>query len=136
MDIPDEDLRLEREAGTDRVIAVWERWHARDDLYISEPQDRHYMVERAGGWFRFGDAALGKIPSAGARIAVSYGSGGGLAGNLEAGVDLQLYAAVPFVTGVVNPVAGGGGSGSERFEAVRDPRPAAITPSRPGIDAG
>ena len=118
-DIPETDLRLEHEPGTERVTAVWARWHARNDFYTSTSLDRHYVVERASGWLRFGDGKRGMIPPAGARVAISYETGGGLAGNLPANADLQLYAAVPFVTAVTNPVSAGGGADAELFDGVR-----------------
>jgi predicted phage baseplate assembly protein len=59
-------------------------------------------------------------------IARRYQTGGGDAGNVAAGSVAQLLAALPFVSGVTNPVAAEGGSDAETLAAVRDRGPGVL----------
>jgi hypothetical protein len=107
------DLRLEVDRNK-RVTAVWVRWTAQPHLYLSGPDDRHYLLERSRGRVRFGDGDLGKLPPPGATIiARRYISGGGQAGNVESGKITQLLAGVGGVEEVFNPRAAEGGAEAE-----------------------
>lgn len=113
-------LRFETDAQDPSVkTAVWVRWLAVPHLYDSGPQDRHCVVERARGIFRFPGAG-GFVPPAGAPIVVSYVTGGGVAGNVEAGVITELHSGVGFVESVRNPLPAGGGAEAEHLRAARD----------------
>jgi hypothetical protein len=111
--IPAADLRLERDPASDAVVAVWARYHERTHLYGSNPDERHYTVERAGGQLRFGDGRYGAIPPVGGQIVLSYSAGGGLAGNVPPGAIAELRTAVPYLIGVSNIEAAAGGSATE-----------------------
>jgi hypothetical protein len=124
--ISEDDLRTVRDAATGSVTAVWVRWSPRENFFGSNVRDRHYVIERAGGWLRFGDGARGLVPPAGSRIAVSYSTGGGLEGNIPAEADLQLHAAVPFVTGVTNPAGADGGTAGETVASLLERGPQRI----------
>jgi len=63
------------------------KWRRVDDLAVSSPQDRVYVVDEARATIRFGNGVNGRIPPAGRQIArealdVTAGAGG----NLAAGV--------------------------------------------------
>lgn len=117
--VPPEDLRFETDPRDPTVkTAAWVRWHARPHLY--EPGlNRHYVVERARGIFRFPGAG-GFIPPAGSPIAVTYVTGGGAAGNVAAGLVRELHSGVGFVESVTNPLAAGGGATAESLRNARD----------------
>lgn len=117
--VPPEEIRYERDRVTGAVIEVWLRWHEQPHLFESGPTDRHYVIERATGFVRFGDDTHGRIPLAGSRIVVTYGTGGGLAGNVPAGAIHELRSAVPFLKSVANPIAALGGAEAETIEAVQ-----------------
>ncbi len=118
------DLRFERDGATGVVKAVWVRWYEQPNLYNSGPTDRHYVIERATGFIRFG--APGMIPPAGAAISATYSSGGGIAGNVPVGAISELHTAVPYVTKVANPVAASGGTDTETIDSVVVRGPQAI----------
>jgi hypothetical protein len=99
--------------------AAWVRWRAQPHFYRSGLNDRHYVVERARGVFRF-PGANGFIPPAGAPIVVSYVTGGGVDGNVPAGAVRELRSGVGFVQSVSNPLAAGGGAVAELLRATRD----------------
>jgi baseplate J-like protein len=99
--------------------AAWVRWKARPHFYRSGPNDRHYVVERARGVFRF-PGTNGYIPPAGAPIVASYITGGGVDGNVPAGAVRELRSGVGFVQSVSNPLAASGGAAAELLRATRD----------------
>ncbi|BAO90264.1 putative baseplate assembly protein [Caballeronia cordobensis] len=113
-------LRFETDAqDTSIKTAVWVRWLAVPHLYASGPGDRHYVVERARGVFRFPGAG-GFIPPAGAPIVISYVTGGGIIGNVDAGVIRELHSGVGYVNAVSNPLPASGGAQAENLRAARD----------------
>jgi hypothetical protein len=118
--VAQEDLRFEVDAQERSITtAVWVRWHAQPHLYASGPNDRHYVVERARGIFTF-PGVDGFIPPAGCPIVVSYVTGGGVTGNVGADTITELRSGVGFVQSVTNPLAAGGGAGSELLRSARD----------------
>ncbi|OGW50258.1 MAG: putative baseplate assembly protein, partial [Nitrospirae bacterium GWC2_57_9] len=117
--VPEADLRYERDPLSKKVTAAWVRWHERPHLYDAKPGDRVYVLERATGLIRFGNNTQGMIPPAGSRIVATYLSGGGLAGNVPRDTITQLRSAVPFVAKVTNPVAAAGGADVETLAAIR-----------------
>ncbi len=61
------------------------KWTGVDDLDASSPGDRHYVLDPAAGSISFGDGVHGKIPPVGgSNIMVTFSSGGGIRGNLDA----------------------------------------------------
>lgn len=117
--LPEEQLSFERDPVTQAPRAVWVRYRAVPHLFSSAPTDRHYSLERATGMLRFGDGRGGMIPPAGSPVRATYGSGGGVAGNLAAGSVSELRAAVPGVLAATNVEAAAGGAASESVAAVR-----------------
>ena len=112
--VADADIRIENDPVTGAAASVWVRWDEVAHFYDSRPRDRHYVLERTTGILRFG----ANIPPAGKRIAVSYASGGGIAGNVGAGTVKELRVAAPFIKGVTNPVAARGGAEGESSDGV------------------
>lgn len=108
-DVPETDLRFDRDPATGAPTAAWVRWHQRPNLYDSSVADRHYVIERATGLLRFGE----RVPAAGTRIVASYATGGGAEGNVAAHTVAELRTALPYIAGVDNPVAAGGGAAAE-----------------------
>ena len=118
--VPAEDLRFEADPKDPSIkTAVWVRWHPQPHLYASHRNDRHYVVERARGVFRFPGAGA-RVPPAGAPIVVSYVTGGGVEGNVEAGALRELRSGVGFVESVRNPLPASGGAITESLRAARD----------------
>ena len=114
------DLRFEYDPQDPSIrTAAWVRWRPVPHLYVSGPGDRHYLVERARGVFRFPGAG-GFLPPAAAPIVVSYVTGGGVAGNVEAGAIRELHSGVGFVESVTNPLAATGGAETEALRAARE----------------
>jgi hypothetical protein len=112
-EVDQRELRLGRDRANGEVTETWVRWQRVDHLHASEPNDRHFVIERAGGTIAFGDGRRGMIPPVGARVMASYDTGGGVAGNVEAGAIAKVQGVIPFVAEVFNPVAAGGGAEME-----------------------
>jgi predicted phage baseplate assembly protein len=107
------DLRLTRDRNK-RVTEVWVRWYSRRHLLFSGPNDRDYVVDRAQGLLLFGDGTNGKVPPSGAAIlARQYRTGGGKAGNVEAGKISQLLAPAGGIEEAFNPLVASGGADGE-----------------------
>lgn len=119
--VPEQDLRLERDPrNLTTPTAAWVRWQARPHLYTSGAGDRHYTIDHATGTMRFGGKGYGAIPPAGARIVMSFATGGGLAGNVPAGTIRELRSGVSYVETVFNPLAASGGAAMESVAAGRE----------------
>lgn len=116
--IPEQDIRYDRDAATGKITTVWVRWHACRHFYNSGPDDRHYVIERTTGVFRFGDGLHGSIPPAGARVIAAYYSGGGVKGNVPAHQIAELRTASPYIMGVFNPVDAAGGAETESMSTI------------------
>jgi hypothetical protein len=119
-DVDPADLRFEADPREPTIkTAAWVRWKAQPHFYRTGASDRHYVVERARGVFRFPGAG-GRIPPAGAPIVVTYVTGGGIDGNVPAGAVRELRSGVGFVQSVANPIAAGGGAAAETLRGARD----------------
>jgi len=119
-DVPAAQLRLETDPQQPAVVvAAWVRWLAQPHFYRSGPADRHCVLERARGVFRFPGIG-GLVPPAGSLITANYVTGGGVAGNVPAGVINELRSGVGFVQSVANPLAASGGAAAELLRAARD----------------
>ncbi|MCO6457756.1 MAG: putative baseplate assembly protein [Pirellulaceae bacterium] len=101
-------LQLQVEASPDQ----WEDWTEVDAFHASRRTDRHYTLDRESGQVRFGDAARGAVPQIGQRIrAAGYRYGGGVAGNVAAGLIAKITGH-PGIR-VTNPLPATGGSETE-----------------------
>jgi Baseplate J-like protein len=113
-DVAETDIRFERDPATQVPVAAWVRWREREHFYGPGGTGRCYAVERATGILRLG----AHVPPAGRRIAVSYASGGGIAGNVPLGSAKQLRTAAPYVAGATNVIAARGGADHESMGDV------------------
>ena len=97
---------------------AWVRWEEREDFALSGPGDRHYTLDRNEGIVRFSDGVSGRIPPHGRQetIEIFYVTGGGQAGNVEAGAINRSSRALGFVSLVENPRPTAGGCDQETFE--------------------
>jgi hypothetical protein len=116
-DVPESRLRYDYDARG-AVTAVWVTWEARPYLYLSQPTDRHYEIERSTGLVSFGDGTQGMVPPPGCPVMLSYDYGGGVAGNVDAGSISQVYSAVPYLQAVFNPLPASDGSAGETLAGV------------------
>jgi hypothetical protein len=134
------------EEGEDAVSAVsadataeaWVRWHPVVDFHGSGPRSRHYVLDRLTGEVRFGDGRRGMAPPPGrgnVRVAL-YRTGGGAFGNRPAGAITELSSAVPYVDGVSNVVAAGGGADAESLASVRERGPRVLRHGNRAVTVG
>ena len=118
------DLRLRRDRNK-KVAEAWVRWYHQPNLFFSNAEDRHYVVDRARGLVLFGDGVNGKIPPAGSAVlAKRLRVGGGKAGNVAVRKVSQLLGVVAGIQSVFNPRAAEGGADGETLEQFtsRGPR--------------
>lgn len=104
--------------------AFWVAWEAVDDFLASGPDDRHFVLDRVAGTLTFGDGTRGAVPPTGRdNVRVSYETGGGAAGNVDAGDVSGLEGSLAFVDGVANHVPADGGADAESSRAVLERAP-------------
>ena len=119
--VPTIDLRFVYDPADGKTITqVWVTWHGQPHFYLSGPNDRHYVLERATGVLQFPTPPYGMIPPGGAQIIASYATGGGLAGNVPAGTINELHSAASYVQSVTNPFPATGGSATELTPRSQD----------------
>lgn len=86
-------------------------------------------IDRAAGIVEFpvemGDGRPAAAPATGRQVRLSYWTGGGPAGNVEAGTLTRLLTPIPGLS-VTNPQAATGGASIESLEAARERGVAAI----------
>jgi uncharacterized phage protein gp47/JayE len=112
-------LRLRRDR-TKRVVEAWVLWNEQPTLFRSGPAARDYAVNRARGQVLTGDNEHGRVPPAGAAMnARQYRTGGGLAGNVAAGLINQVLGPVGGIDEVFNPLPAEGGADAETTELLR-----------------
>jgi hypothetical protein len=119
--VPPSDLSFDIDPSDSKtVIGVWVTWQGRPHFYLSGPNDRHYVLERATGTLQFPTPPYGMIPTGGAVITASYDTGGGLAGNVPAGTITEMHSGASYVQSVTNPFPATGGSATEDAARARD----------------
>lgn len=110
-----------------------EPWQAVETLITSGPSDRHYLIdvdENDRATIRFGDGVNGAKPSG--PIDVAYETGGGTAGNVEAGTITGLVGSFVDAGGnlvsltVTNPLPATGGVDRESLEEARQAAPLVV----------
>lgn len=121
----DERLR-EREYAKGFLLEVDESgtmrpWEEVEDFYTSQPDDRHYTMNRTTGEIRFGDGKQGRIPLAGINniVARYYRYGGGAAGNVGSGTITDLQSSVSGVDAATNNWGAEGGANEELVEDAK-----------------
>lgn len=121
---------VETEEITDEkgyTTAFWVRWSERDDFVDSSAGDRHYLMDRVTGKVQFSEGTHGMIPPRGAdNIKVTYSSGGGRKGNIDASAISKLQSPVASIDKVFNPIAAEGGNDAEETDSLIDRSPAVI----------
>lgn len=134
LDDPDRPVVLEVGlAAQDAVAAVtWETWTCVPDAADAGQDDRVFTLDRTAGELRFGPRirradgtvrAHGAVPPLGAALRVSYGTGGGAAGNVAARTLTVLRSSVPYVAAVWNRRAALGGVDGETVDEARERGP-------------
>jgi len=119
-DVEIDDLKDDQ--GT--TTAFWVRWQPVDDLTEAQAADRVYSIDRTFGQVQFGDGIHGMVPPAGRdNLQVTYQAGGGVRGNVAAGLITALRTTIPFVDRVVNRLAAGGGSDTETLDRALERGP-------------
>lgn len=109
------------------VTKLWVRWMAKETWTEAGPDERCYAMDRTTGRIQFGDGIHGRIPPIGTNnVKLSYRSGGGARGNVEAGVISMLKSSIAYVDGVVNPEAAAGGYDTEDSSAAQERGPLMI----------
>jgi len=111
-------------------------WTRVDSFLDSDPTDRHYVVlvdENDRATFRTGDGINGAVPPAGGTVLVSYKTGGGDDGNVEAGTITKFEPGSwtdslgnPVVVTVTNPLAASGGYDRETVARARELAPRSL----------
>jgi predicted phage baseplate assembly protein len=110
----------------------FEPWQEVDDLSVSGPDDRHYVLDRATGEVRFGNGRFGRIPVANASnptgniVARHYRAGGGTRTNAGARTVNVLQSAVTGIATVVNPRQAAGGADQETVDDAKRRAPSAL----------
>jgi hypothetical protein len=117
-ELPADAVRLVTDPATGDVSEAWVRWTLVDHFHASGPNDRHFVVERSRAAIVFGDGTRGMAPPVGARVAASYDSGGGVAGNVPALAIERVQGIIPFVAEAFNPVDAAGGAEIESIVSV------------------
>jgi hypothetical protein len=110
-------LQLPRDAQGEPQEA-WVRWTEVDDLALSGPDDRHFLVDRNLGEVRFGNGKYGRMPTArdSESVRIAYRSGGGESGNLPEGAVSRINISVGFVNSVQNLEVTSGGCDQETIQ--------------------
>ena len=108
---------------------TWEAWVEVPDFADSGTFDKHYTCDSASGEVRFGPAlrlpdgsarSYGAIPPRGAQIRFSqYRYGGGIEGNIHAGMLSVLKTSIPYVDRVTNHIDATGGMDAETIELAQ-----------------
>lgn len=92
----------------------WVCWQEVSTFSLSGTDSRHYMLDRNSGTLVFGDGKNGMIPPAGIdNIKCNYRYGGGVKGNVKAGLISQMWDNSPDIDSVDNPVPADGGFDQE-----------------------
>ena len=118
--------RLEvRDPGSDR----WLQWSEVESFAASNPDDRHFRLDRTNGRLELGPAVrqpdggwtqYGAIPPQGADLRMSgYRHGGGRRGNVATDTLTMLRSAIPGVASVTNPTPAYGGVDPESLDSAR-----------------
>lgn len=125
-DVVLDTIRLTRDK-TKRVNGVWVQWKEQQNFYASAPVSRDYVLDHASGRLFFGNGGAGMIPRPGAAIqALTFQSGGGLAGNVRAATITQLLGSVSGIQSVSDPRAAEGGADGETLQAFSQRAPMTI----------
>ncbi|PSQ19193.1 putative baseplate assembly protein [Halobacteriales archaeon QS_8_69_26] len=118
---------VDRLPETDEPVEFWVRWEEVSDFLESDSSSRHYRVDRTSGTVTFGDGQRGKIPPrAENNLRVTYKTGGGSEGNVDAGAVGDLRTPISRIDEVTNLRPSDGGADAESMDTVVDRAPKRI----------
>ncbi|MFQ5418949.1 MAG: putative baseplate assembly protein [Anaerolineae bacterium] len=113
-----------------------QQWQEVPDFSRSTGNDRHFTLDSVTGEVRLGPSIrqpdgtmkrYGAIPPRGAQVVFQcYRYGGGLDGNVQAGIINTLKTAIPYIDHVTNREAAAGGLDAESMEAAKMRAPALL----------
>jgi predicted phage baseplate assembly protein len=108
---------------------VLQNWQEVDDFTGSSPEDPHYVLDGSSGTIHFGPAVRyadgswhqhGAVPPVGAEIIMrAYRHGGGVKGNVGAGMLTSLRSTVAFIDSVTNMAPAKGGADAETVNEAK-----------------
>ena len=110
------------------IEEAWVKWDRVEDFVLSGSNDRHYVVDSNEGIVCFSDGRRGRIPPSrkDETIRVKYRTGGGKAGNVEAGKIDRMGQAIGFINKVENPLMTSGGCDQETLQEALQRNAAAL----------
>ncbi|MCT2543552.1 MULTISPECIES: putative baseplate assembly protein [Streptomyces] len=124
----------------------WQVWTAVEHFGASAPHDRHVRIDAVSGEFAFPPEvrepdgtmrSYGAVPEKGAQLRIPrYRTGGGAAGNVARGAINVLRSSVPYVAGVDNREAAGGGVDGETVENAKVRAPNILRVQERAVTAG
>jgi uncharacterized phage protein gp47/JayE len=133
---PGADVLLTTTVGSDV-----QAWTLRDTLAFSQGGQHDFTIEideNDQATVVFGDGDFGAAPASGARIAASYRTGGGTAGNVPAGA-IQTIVGAPQLAllgaAITNPAAATGGAERESIAHAVQQAPAVFRSLRRAVTA-
>jgi predicted phage baseplate assembly protein len=107
----------------------WVPWEPVDHFAASGPDDRHFVLDGAGGMVRFGPAVrepdghlrqYGAVPPRSESIRLrGHAIGGGRLGNVSKGAISTLKSSIPFVESVENLESAQGGVDGETMDEAK-----------------
>ena len=137
---------LDARAATPQIVrlagaldAQVDDWTVQRDLLGSDGQAPEFTVEvRDDGraQLRFGDGTHGRIPDERTHFTASYRVGGGVAGNLGAGIlNHAVLAPALAIEAITNPMPAFGGTDPEDIEVARRDAPQAFRTQQRAVTA-
>lgn len=140
-ELPNQEFTLSRTpfleesqgASATEITDAVDAWEEVDDFLSSTATDRHFVVvvdQNDRATVRFGNGVNGAIPAGG--VTVNYKTGGGEAGNIEAGSLRKIIgvftdsAGNPVNPTVTNELAASGGADRMTTEEIREQAPASL----------
>ena len=114
-----EEMRAERDF-LGNIVAFFVKWKEVNDFYLSEPEDRHYILDREMHRIIFGDGLEVKIPKVtdGVAFRVQVKCCNGAKGNVPPESISQSKTNILFIDSIQNPLASFGGSNIETVESA------------------
>ena len=114
------------------TLKIYDEWIKIEDFDASTPGDKHYTMDLKSGRVTFGDGIHGKIPQEGENnILVTYRTGGGVRGNVNAGAINRVDDDLAAEMSVTNHRPASGGEDAETLEeAIQRARMDLKTPYR------
>ncbi len=109
--MPDQVYKLSELPVLDQTIELLVngiKWHEKDDLDGSSPDDNHFVLNGKKGEIWFGDGLTGKVPPAGSSIeAIRYRTCDGAAGNVRAECEWKIQGIINLKIKNQRPATGG-----------------------------